>query len=332
MTLKIGTIGTGSIVEHFLDAVESCEGVELGIVYSRNGEKAAEFAAKRGAAGSCCSLEELVSSPLADCIYIASPNCCHFEQARLALEAGKHVIVEKPAVSNLEEWNILERTADEHGVFLVEAVRHAYDPAMEAIRNALPKLGTVRRASLRYCQYSSRYDNFRRGIVENAFKPELSNGALMDIGVYCVRMMAELFGEPEGLMAHGLFLESGADGAGLVLGLYPGMEAELSYSKIATGKIGCEIQGEDGTMVFSGVSRPGKVEICYRSGERETVFEEDNGWNLEYEILQAARWIAAGDVQAADYRRALGMSALEMRILDEARRQIGIVFPADGKQ
>ncbi|HJC48281.1 MAG TPA: Gfo/Idh/MocA family oxidoreductase [Candidatus Lachnoclostridium pullistercoris] len=329
--IRIGTIGSGKIAEHFLDAVEHCEGVEYGIAYSRTRERAEEFAGKRGAKGFCWDLKELVRSDLADCIYIASPNCCHFEQAKLALEAGKHVIVEKPAVSNRREWKILEQTAREHERFLMEAVRHVYDPAMEAVRRGLEQIGRVRRASLRFCQYSSRYDNFRRGIVENAFKPELSNGALMDIGVYCVRMMTELFGLPEQVMAHGIFLENGVDGAGTILGIYPGMDAELSYSKITDGRLGCEIQGEDGTLVFDGVSRPGRVRLIRRDGREEILFEEDESWNLEYEIRKFVSWMESGDCEATDYLRALQMSDAEMKVLDEARKQMGIVFPADRK-
>lgn len=331
MSIRIGTIGSGKIVEQFLTAVKNCQGVEYSVAYSRTEERAREFAEKMGAPASCHDLEELVHSDLADCIYVASPNSLHFQQAKAALEAGKHVIVEKPAVSNLGEWKILEETAKRNGVFLMEAVRHVYDPAMDAIRRGMGEIGTVRRASLRYCQYSSRYDKFRRGVVENAFNPELSNGALMDIGVYCVRMMGELFGYPEALLAHGIFLKNGVDGAGSILGIYPGMDVELSYSKIADGKIGCEIQGEDGTLVFSGVARPGNVVLFRRGGEREVLWEEDDGWNLEYEIRTFAGWMERGDLRAADYRRALEMSGLEMKILDAARRQMGIVFPADGK-
>lgn len=332
MTIRIGTIGSGSIVEHFLDAVENCDGVEYGVTYSRTRERAEAFARKRGAAASCWKLDDLLSSDQADCIYIASPNCFHFQQAKQAMEAGKHVIVEKPAVSNLKEWKILEETAQMHQVFLMEAVRHVYDPAMDAIRRGMKRIGTIRRASLRFCQYSSRYDKFRQGIVENAFKPELSNGALMDIGVYCVRMMAELFGAPVKLLSHGIFLENGVDGAGTILGIYPGMDVELSYSKITNGMIGCEIQGEDGVILFSGVARPGKVELVSRGGEREVLYDEDDGWNLEYEVQKFAGWMEKGDLQDPGYLRALKMSGLEMGIMDSARKQMGIVFPADRKQ
>ena len=117
MSIRIGTIGSGKIVEQFLTAVKNCQGVEYSVAYSRTEERAREFAEKMGAPASCHDLEELVHSDLADCIYVASPNSLHFQQAKAALEAGKHVIVEKPAVSNLGEWKILEETARRNALF-----------------------------------------------------------------------------------------------------------------------------------------------------------------------------------------------------------------------
>lgn len=89
------------------------------------------------------------------------------------------------------------QAAKENQVVFMEAMKSVHTPGFKAMKEHLPKLGTVRRATIQYCQYSSRYDKFKNGIIENAFKPELSNGAIMDIGVYCVHFLAALFGMPE---------------------------------------------------------------------------------------------------------------------------------------
>lgn len=76
----------------------------------------------------------------------------------------------------------MRKAALENQAVLLEAMRSVYSPGFQAVRENLHKLGKIRRVSFQYCQYSRRYDNFKKGIIENAFNPALSNGALMDIG------------------------------------------------------------------------------------------------------------------------------------------------------
>ena len=129
----------------------------------------------------------------------------------------------------------------------MEAIRSIFTPGYQALAKHLPKLGTIRRASFHFCQYSSRYDKFKSGIVENAFNPIFSNGALMDIGVYCVHPLVRLFGMPEKIKTDAVLLENGIDGSGTILGVYKDMQAELVYSKISSSRIPSQIQGENGT-------------------------------------------------------------------------------------
>ena len=109
---------------------------------------------------------------------------------------GKHVLCEKPVCSNREELDILTQAAKEQGVVFMEAMKNVHSPGFYAMMDNLHKIGTIRRATIQYCQYSSRYDKFKNGIIENAFNPKLSNGALMDIGSYCIHFLASLFGKP----------------------------------------------------------------------------------------------------------------------------------------
>ena len=101
----------------------------------------------------------------------------------------------------------------------------------------LQKLGKIRRVTFQMCQYSSRYDKFKNGIIENAFRPELSNGSLMDIGVYCVHPMVKILGKPDRVMASCVKLHNGVDGMGTILASYDeqGAQAELKcYSSDLT--------------------------------------------------------------------------------------------------
>ena len=173
----------------------------------------------------------MAESPLIDAVYIASPNFLHAEQSILCMSRGKHVLCEKPFASNAKEVRAMIEASERYGVTLMEAMKPTLTPNFKAARTALGRLGTIRRYFSCYCQYSSRYDKFKEGTVLNAFRPEMSNGAMMDIGIYTIYPMVVLFGKPEKIDASGIVLSSGADGQGAVNFTYPGMNATTLYSE-----------------------------------------------------------------------------------------------------
>lgn len=230
--VRFAVIGTNFITDSFLEAGAECEGFKAQAVYSRTMERAKEYAEKYGIEDCYDSLEDLAEAPDIDAVYVASPNALHASQSIQMMEAGKHVLCEKTIASNSKELKEMLETAERNHVVLLEAMRPVFDPGFAAIQENLPRLGKIRRATFQYCQYSRRYDHFKEGIIENAFKPELSNGALMDIGVYCVHPLVKLFGKPKEVYAHGLKLSTGVDGSAVIVAMYEEMQAELLYAKI----------------------------------------------------------------------------------------------------
>ena len=218
--VRFAVIGTNFITDNFMDAGSQCEGFKVQAVYSRSMEKAKEYAGKYGIEDCYDSLDALAAAENIDAVYVASPNALHAGQSIKMLKAGKHVLCEKTIASNSGELEHMIKAAKEHQVIVMEGMRSVFDPGFAAIRENLPKLGKIRRATFQYCQYSRRYDNFKKGIIENAFKPELSNGALMDIGVYCVHPMVKLFGLPNEISAHCLKLSNGVDASGTIVAMY----------------------------------------------------------------------------------------------------------------
>ncbi len=334
--IRFATIGTNFIVDRFLKAAQRCGGLEYAAVYSRKEETATRFAETYGVKSIYTDLEELAASEQIDAVYIASPNFLHCRQAVLMMEHGKHVICEKPAASNAQELEQMLDAAYSNQVIFLEAMRSVYDPGFAAIQENLKKLGKIRRADFRFCQYSSRYDKFKAGIIENAFKPELSNGALMDIGVYCVHPLVKLFGKPKSIQADAILLENGVDGAGTILARYKEMQAELIYSKITNSYIPSEIQGEDGCMLIDKIQDTAEITICNRSGEREVIRIEKEAVNMFYEAREWARLIQAAESRTAAWeeiwqqvRQWTEPTGLELQVMDEARAQMGIRFPAD---
>ena len=194
--IRVATIGSSKIAESFLKGASHDPRFCHAAVYSRTPERGRQFAAAHGVEKVYTSLEELAASPDIDAVYIASPNLLHAPQAILMMDAGKSVLVEKPAATSPEELESMFEAARRNGVSFMEAMRPTLMPNFQAIREALPKIGKIRRYTASYCQYSSRYEDFKRGTVASSLSSEMRGGSLLDLGVYCIAPMVHLFGAP----------------------------------------------------------------------------------------------------------------------------------------
>lgn len=325
--IRFGIIGTNWITEDFINAARRIGDFALTTVYSRTEATGREFANKHDIAHVYTDLEQFASSSEFDAVYIASPNSLHAEQAIVLMNHGKHVLCEKPLASNELEVRKMTESAKSNGVVLLEAMKSTFTPNFQAIADNLHKIGPVRRYFGSYCQYSSRYDLYKRGEAPNAFNPQFSNGALMDLGVYCIFPLVVLFGQPERIQASGIMLDSGVDGAGSLLLSYKGMDAVIQYSKIVDSYASAEIQGENGTIIFDKISRPDHVQIRYRDGKVEdlTKPQEDNA--MFYEVQEFIELIKSGAKESKVNSHEISLKVIE--IMDEARKQMGLVYPAD---
>lgn len=324
--IRFGMIGTGKIAEKFWQANRYGKDFELTAVYSRTLERARQFGFQKGQLQYFDDLEAFANSDCIDAVYVASPNCCHYEQVMTLLKAGKHVLCEKPMASNLEQAQEMFAEAEKQNLILLEGMRSIYAPSFQKMIPYMETLGTIRRATLQYCQYSSRYDNYKGGIVENAFKPELSNGALMDIGVYVVSCMIRLFGAPKSIKASGVKLHNGVDGAGTILMEYPDMIGEAIYSKITDSAMPSQIQGEDASMLIQEIENVKDLRIV-RKGVVQSIHFEQSDNILNYETQEFIKMIKTG----MGWEKSKEITLETMKVLDEARKQLHIVFPADKK-
>jgi scyllo-inositol 2-dehydrogenase (NADP+) len=272
-------------------------------------------------------MEEMAKSDVIDAVYIASPNSLHASQAITFMENGKHVLCEKAIASNSRELDEMIRTAKDHKVVLMEALKSTLMPNFKAVQENLGKIGTIRRYFASYCQYSSRYDKYKEGTVLNAFNPEFSAGSLMDIGIYCIYPLVVLFGEPKSIQATGYLLESGVDGEGSLILKYDEMDAVIMFSKITDSSLPSEIHGENGNIRIDKISTPEKVEIIYRDGKNEDISREQLEDNMFYEAEEFISVIQQGKLESTN--NSLENSRITMKILDEARSQMGVRFPSD---
>jgi predicted dehydrogenase len=336
--VRFGVVGTNFITDWVIAGAREDERFCLSAVCSRTRERGEEFAAKHSIEHVFTSLEEMAASDKVDAIYIASPNYMHAEQSILCMNHGKHVLCEKPMASNAREARAMVEAAQRNGVTLMEAMKSTLSPSFRAVRENIGRVGTLRRYFASFCQYSSRYDKFKEGTVLNAFRPELSNGAMMDIGVYTIYPMVVLFGRPQSISAQGVVLSSGADGQGAVNMQYEGMNATILYSKIANSHLPAEIEGEDGNILIDRIQTPTDVRFYPRQApasgqekrtEGENLSVEDNHNEYYHEIREFIDLVQDGRIESEINSHAASITTLE--IIDEVRRQLGVSYPADEK-
>ncbi|WP_100406089.1 Gfo/Idh/MocA family protein [Bacillus solitudinis] len=325
--IRFCVIGTNWITEAFINAANHLNDFQLKAVYSRTEEQAKKFSSKFDVEITFTSLIDLAKSPLIDAVYIASPNSFHAEQAILLMSHGKHVICEKPAASNAREWERMSMTASKNNVVLMEALKTTLLPNFKVIQDYLQKIGPIRRFVASFCQYSSRYNAYKEGTILNAFNPTFSNGALMDIGVYCIYPAVVLFGKPAQVKANGYLLDSGVDGEGSLLLNYGDKEAVLMYSKITNSYIPSEIQGEQGSILIYNLNKLEKVEIHYKDGTVEDISQPQHAHSMYNEAEEFLRLIKEGSKESSINSHMHSLMTHE--IMDEARKQMGLIFPSD---
>lgn len=325
--VRFGIVGTSKITEEFLKASAKIDEFVLNAVYSRKRETAEDFSLKYNNKNIFINLEEMAKSDVIDAVYIASPNSFHYEQAILFLKNKKHVFCEKPIASRSRQAAEMIKIARENNVLLMEGMMTTLMPNFQIIKDSLSKIGKIRRYFASYCQYSSRYDKYKEGVVLNAFKKELSNGATMDIGIYCIYPMVALFGMPKEIKANAFMLESGVDGQGSALFKYEDMDGQIIYSKIVNSYLPSEIQGEEGTIIIDNIHNMKKVTINYKSGHSEVISIDQVEEVMSYEIKAFINLINNNNLESSinSHENSLNTS----KVMEEIRRLIGLEYPAD---
>lgn len=324
--IKFAVIGTSKITKEFINSAKNFPNFYLEAIYSRDYQKGLDFGKEFSCQKIYTDLDELGKDDEIDAVYIASPNFLHSSQAIKLMKYKKNILGEKPFASNLEEVEAMIKCAKENNVLLMEAMKTPFMPVIQNVKANLHKIGKIRRVFFNYCQYSSRYDNFRNGIIENAFKPELSNGAIMDIGIYPLLASLYLFGKPRELSAKAEILHTGVDGIGTVNMKYDDFLSDIHYSKITNSLIPSEIQGEDGNILINMISVGASAKIHMRTGEIIDLGTEEKD-SFHYEIKEFLTLLENGEKESNIMSHE--MSLLLIKTIDNIRKDIGLVYPAD---
>ena len=325
--MKIGTIGTGVIVETFLNALQEAQNVVCTAVFSRNEETARKFADKFQIRQIYTDYERMLTDDNVDFIYVASPNSLHYDYTLRALQKGKNVICEKPFTSTVEETVTLIELAKRNNLFLFEAITTIHFPNYIKIKELLPSLGDLKIVQCNYSQYSSRYDKLMAGEVTNVFDPAFSGGSLMDINIYNLHFVIGLFGEPKHVTYMANMARNGIDTSGIVLLKYADFVCECVGAKDSYSPSSAVIQGTKGYIKIQ--SPPHECRsFDVGIGDRiETYDEQQISNRMAYEVIAFEEMYRHGDFQKCHELLDHSLRVIKAAVL--ARQDAGIVFSAD---
>ena len=326
MEIRLGTIGSNFIVHNILRHAVKTPGITLTAVFSRSEEKAEALAKQYGAERYYADMEEFLSDPEINFVYIATPNALHYDQAKAALLAGKHVLLEKPFCPEVSLAQELVRIAWERGLILVDMTPTAFLPNLPVLKAQLPKIGRIRQVMGNYTQYSSRYDRFRSGETDNVFNPVFAGGSLMDINYYIVYLNTALFGKAQEAV-YFPNIQRSIDTSGVIVLRYDGFVSQNTGAKDCRGENFFQIEGEDGCIyVPGGVSSLEEIRVVTKEGTEviRTPHETDLwGW----EVGAVAEHIGSGNFEPLSQGLQTMLAVIET--IETARKAAGIHFPDD---
>lgn len=325
--MKLGIVGSGKIVQEFLPWLASSPVFEVAALCStqRSAGKAAALCAQYGVPLHVTDYSQLLAA--VDVVYIALPNLLHTAYAKAALEAGRHVIVEKPLAPCASEAAALSALAHRKGCFLFEAMTTQYLENYRKLRQLLPRVGQVKLVQCNFSQYSSRYDAFCAGQTAPVFDPQQAGGALMDLAVYNVSYIVGLFGEPQ-QVHYAANVEKGIDTSGILTMDYRSFKAVSIAAKDCAAPPRYVIQGTRGYLLQKSTANfCGPVTLHLNDGREEhfSLNGKRPRCAAEFEIIAHA--IAAGDQELCSGM--LETSLAVSRVLTAARQSAGIKFPCD---
>jgi predicted dehydrogenase len=322
--VRWGVAATGGIAVRFLDGMRLVDDGEVVAVGSRTPERAVAFAERFGIPRRHGSLGDLAADAEVDVVYVASPHSAHEADTVRFLEAGKHVLCEKPLALNAGQAQRMADAARTNGVFLMEALWSRFLPAYERLGELLAggRIGTplVVEASF----------GFSRAVEpeHRLFDPALGGGSLLDLGIYPVQLCSLVLGTPDRVAAVGHLGTTGVDER--VAAVLHHEAGGLGVVQAAiTAPLACEarISGSDGWVRLPAFMHCPQHLAANGPGGEEVVDASFEGDGIRFQVHEVHRCLRAGLGESPVVPLA---ESVEMaRTLDEIRHQIGLRYPGE---
>ncbi len=323
--MRWAILGTGKIARRFATALNNIpERAELLAIGSRQQSTGEAFADQYHIPRRYTGYEQVVADPDVDIVYVGTPTVFHERDATLCLQAGKHVLCEKPLTINTREAERVIALARARRLFLMEAMWTRFFPIHARIRELLTEraIGEVHGLIVNFVA-TAPFD-----LANRFFDVKLGASVLLDTGSYGISWASSLFGVPEQVTGLAYFGESGADYRAGCLMKYPGGQlATVTCCQVSYDVKEAVIYGSHGKIVVHDPwYKPTAVTVHAAGRSPETIEMPLDGYNgYEYEACAVMDCIQAGQTECPlmplDETRAI------MQTLDTLREQWGFRYP-----
>lgn len=307
-------IGTGTLAKKVIREITASKRHIVVSAYSRNRERLEKFCETYGTYAAT-SIKDAVSRADVDAVYISVTNESHYAVCKECLELGKPVLLEKPFTIKAKQTEELQSLAKEKGLYLSEAMWTWFSDVPIKVRDLVQagKLGKIKDVYMAYSMDSI-------GYAPRVSDPKLGGGAVLDIGIYPITYAYRLFGYPKAIDCKG-DLRDGIDYGETLVFSYDGFKVRMDISIVGDKGLGMCIEGQNGLIMSPGFHKgePAMAKI----GKDVTILEGDKGYLKEFDCV--AEEIRQGRKESAFIPPKSTYDC--MRILDECRRQMNLVYP-----
>ena len=323
--IRWGILATGGVARAFT-ADLLLHGHAVQAVGSRSLESATAFADEFGIPRAHGSYEALAADPDVDVIYVATPHNFHADNATLALQHGKHVLVEKAFTLNAPEAHRLVELGQSAGLVVLEAMWTRFLPHMEYVRSLVSRgdLGQVRAVHASHAQRLPTDEQHRLNRLD------LAGGALLDLGIYPVSFTSDILGQPTDIQASATFKPTGVDGSVATIFRYPdGAIATTFSSSEARGPNTAQILGTEARIEIAATWYVPTTVTVYDNGGRvlHEFHEPVTGRGMQYQAEEMERLIREGKTQSE--LLPARESARIMETMDAIRDLVGLHYPGE---
>ena len=324
-SLRWGILAPGFIAGKFATALHRHTDQRVHAVGSRSLERGEVFARGNGVDRAYGSYLQLVEDPAIDAVYIASPHTQHAELAKLAIAAGKHVLIEKPLAVTAAQAREVAADAATAGVFAMEAMHTRFHPRTSVIEQLLADgvLGDIRtvHADLGY--------GFPVAHESRLYDPELAGGAILDLGVYSIWFVTFVLGRPREVVANGSLTETGVDRHSVtVMTGDDGRQGVVTTNMLAFTPSQASINGTAGRIhLDTRHPLPGPLSLYGPDNSLHLRFVDDSGIKAQDGLCRQAAWMAqhVADGLTDSPLHPLSMSIDVLTAIDAVRSQLGVL-------
>lgn len=319
--LRVAILGAGGIAIKMAKTLRGMETAEAYAIAARDLGRAEAFAKEYGVTKAYGSYAEMLQDENVDLVYIAVPHTHHYMCAKMCLEAGKHVLCEKPFCVNVDQTKELLAMAEDKKLLLTEAIWTRYMPSRKIIDDLIVggEIGEVTSLTANL--------GYELSEIPRIWDPKLAGGALMDVGIYLVHFARMVFGEKKAKITSEALFKNGVDMIdSIIMTFEDGQVATMQSNVYAVQNRNGSIFGTKGYIEITNINNPEVIKVFdenYQEVKSIVVPKQITGY--EYEVEACARAIAAKEIECEEIPHAETIRVME--IMDEIRNSWGYELP-----